>query len=98
MEVIDVDELDEGNISAAAENKTNNGRLSWTVPHWDLTATDTYKATDSMNIEPIIEPNNKQNIKTNIEPKIEPNIDRNIELNIELNIEPNIEPNIELNI
>ena len=56
-----MDELDEGNISAAAENKTNNGRLSWTVPHWDLTATDTYKATDSMNIEPIIEPNNKQN-------------------------------------
>ena len=28
IEVIDVDELDKGNISAAAEKKTNNGRLS----------------------------------------------------------------------
>ena len=27
-EVIEVDELDEGNISATAENKTNYGRLS----------------------------------------------------------------------
>ena len=28
-EVIEVNELDEGNISATAENKTNNGKLSW---------------------------------------------------------------------
>ena len=28
VEVIEVDELDEGNISATAENKTNYGRLS----------------------------------------------------------------------
>ena len=27
IDVIDVDELDEGNISDAAESKTNNGRL-----------------------------------------------------------------------
>ena len=74
-EVIDVDELDEGNISAAEENKTNNRRLSWAVPHSDLTNTNTYTATDTMNTEPNIEPNMKRNIKPNIEPKIEPNIE-----------------------
>ena len=73
IEVIDVDELDKGNISAA-ENKTNNGRLSWAVPHSDLTNTDTYIATDIMNIEHNIEHNIKPNIKPNTEPNIEPNI------------------------
>ena len=77
IEVIDLDELDEGNISVAAENKTNSDRLSWAVPHSDLTDTDTYTAIDTMNFEPNIEPNVKLNIKPNIEPNSEPNIEPN---------------------
>ena len=66
IEVIDLDELNEGNISAAAENNTNNGRLSWAVPHSHLKDTDNFTATDTMNIEPNIEHNIKPNIKLNI--------------------------------
>ena len=36
-EVNEMDELDEGNISAAAGNKINNRWLSLAVPHSDLT-------------------------------------------------------------
>ena len=59
IEVIDVDELDKGNLTAAVENKTDNGRLSSAVPQSDLTDTDTWTATDTMNIETNIEPNIK---------------------------------------
>ena len=54
-EVIEGDELDEWKYLLQQENKTNDKRLSWAVPHLDLTFADTNTDGDiEHNIDPIL--------------------------------------------